>query len=272
LDVEVEIISIGNELLIGKTLNSNANWLAKRISSLGLNINRITVVGDDVHRIAAVLKETITRNPKYIITTGGLGPTFDDKTFEGIAKAFDSTLNVDVKAMEMVRRKYYEYAKEMGREKFELTPARIKMAKIPEGSEPLPNPVGTAPAIKLCQRKLTVFALPGVPSEMKAIFEESLTPILKKAAGNLTFYESSLLVTGIMESEMAPFIDEVMHDNPYVYIKSHPMGVERKPQIELHLTTTATNRATVKNRISRALAQLTEIVQTKGGKIIHPNT
>lgn len=267
----MEIISIGNELLIGKTLNSNANWLAKRISSLGLNVNRITVVGDDVMRIAAVLKETITRNPKYIITTGGLGPTFDDKTFEGIAKAFNSTLKVDRKAIGMVRNKYFKYAQEMGRENFELTPARIKMAKIPECSEPLPNPVGTAPAIKICQRKLTVFALPGVPSEMKAIFEESLTPILKETAGDLTFYESSLLVTGIMESEMAPFIDEVMHDNPHIYIKSHPMGTEGKPQIELHLTTTATNRVTMKKRVSRASTQLTEIIQAKGGKIIHHN-
>jgi len=178
LDVEVEIVSIGNELLIGKTLNTNANWLAKRITSLGLNVNRITVIGDEVDGIAKALKEVLTRNPKYVITTGGLGPTFDNKTFEGIAKAFDSTLKVDKKAIEMIRDKYTKYAREMGRGKFELTSARVKMAKIPECSEPLPNPIGTAPAIKICQCGLSVFALPGVPSEMKAIFEESLIHML----------------------------------------------------------------------------------------------
>jgi len=67
---------------------------------------------------------------------------------------------------------------------------------------------------------------------------------------------------------MAPFIDEVMRDNPYIYIKSHPMGAERKPQIELHLTTTATNKITTKTRVSRASKQLIKIIQAKGGKIV----
>lgn len=263
----MEIISIGNELLIGKTLNTNTHWLTKRITSLGLNVNRITVVGDDVDKIAKALKETVGRSPQFVITTGGLGPTFDDKTFEGIAKAFNSTLKVDKKAIEMVKSKYVKYAQEMGRRKFELTPARVKMAKIPECSEPLSNPIGTAPAIKVCQKELTVFALPGVPSEMKAIFDESIAPILKKAAGDMVFYETSLFVSGIMESEMAPFIDEVMHDNPYIYLKSHPMGAERKPQIELHMSATATNGVTAKKRVGRAMAQLTEIIQKKGCKI-----
>ncbi len=263
----IEIVSIGNELLIGKTLNTNTHWLTKRITSLGLNVNRITVVGDDVEKIAEVINEAIGRNPEFVITTGGLGPTFDDKTFEGIARAFNSTLKVDEKAMEMVKGKYVEYAEEMGHSQFELTAARVKMAKIPECSEPLPNPVGTAPAIKVCQKELTVFVLPGVPSEMKAIFDESIAPFLRKSASGLFFYETSLFVSGIMESEIAPFIDEVIRDNPYIYIKSHPIGAERKPHIELHISGTATNKTAIKKRVDRALAQLTEIVQKKAGKL-----
>ncbi|MEM2359090.1 MAG: molybdopterin-binding protein, partial [Nitrososphaerota archaeon] len=72
-NARVEIISIGNELLIGKILNTNAHWLAKRITSLGLSVCRITVVGDDVDEISSVLKESIQRKPAFIITTGGLG-------------------------------------------------------------------------------------------------------------------------------------------------------------------------------------------------------
>ena len=76
----VEIICVGNELLIGKTLNTNAHWLAKRITSLGLKVRRITVVGDDLEEISSAIKETVNRKPCFIIVTGGLGPTFDDKT------------------------------------------------------------------------------------------------------------------------------------------------------------------------------------------------
>ena len=263
--VGVEVVSIGNELLIGKTLNTNAHWLAKRITSLGLKVNRITVVGDDVKQIAESLKEAASRNPQFIVTTGGLGPTFDDKTFEGIAEAFKCELKVDPRALKMIREKYVEYAQEMDRREFELTPARMKMATIPEGAEPLNNPVGTAPGISIRQRELAVFALPGVPSEMKAIFEESLLPMLKATAGNLTYFEMSLFVSGIMESEIAPFIDNVMHDNPHIYIKSHPLGAERNPKVELHLSTTAKSVETAKKRVGRALIQLTEIVETKGG-------
>lgn len=262
----IEIVAVGNELLIGKTLNTNAQWLAKRITSLGLSVIRITVIGDEVKEIAKNLREAVHRNPDFIITTGGLGPTFDDKTLEGIAVAFNSQLKPNQKALKMVKQKYVEYAREMGNEEFELTPARVKMAKIPEGAEPLPNPVGTAPAITIRHNDVTIFALPGVPSEMKAIFENSLLPVLKAAAGNLTFFETSLYVAGIMESEIAPFIDQVMHDNPYIYIKSHPMGAEKKPKIELHLSTTAEDVGTAKKRVCRVLMQLSEIVKAKGGK------
>ena len=266
----IEIISVGNELLIGKTLNTNAQWLAKRITSLGLSVSRITVTSDNVKEIAEVLKEAVHRNPHFIITTGGLGPTFDDKTLEGVAEAFGSQLGINEKALKMVEEKYVKYAEEMDREKFELTPPRVKMAKIPAEAEPLPNPVGTAPAITIKNNNITVFALPGVPSEMKAIFDNSLSPFLKTAAGNLTFFETSLYVSGIMESEMAPLIDHVMHDNPYIYIKSHPMGAEKKPGIELHLSTTVGNVQTAKKRVGRALIQLIEIVKAKGGKTKTP--
>ncbi len=262
----VEIVCVGNELLIGKTLNTNAQWLAKRITSLGLCVSRITAVGDDVEEIASALRETVLRNPNFIITTGGLGPTFDDKTLEGVAEAFDLRLKVNKKALKMVEEKYVEYAEAIGREKFDLTPARVKMATIPEDTEPLPNPVGTAPAVFIKNRNVTIFALPGVPIEMKAILEDSLLPILKAAAGNLTFFETSLYVAGLMESEMAPLIDQAMHDNQYIYIKSHPMGAEKEPSIELHLSTTAENIETAKERVSRALVQLSEVISAKGGR------
>jgi len=266
LTPNIEILSVGNELLIGKTLNTNAQWLAKRLTVLGLNVRRITVAGDDVEEIGTVVKEAINRKPAYLITTGGLGPTFDDKTLEGIRKALGTEIALNKKALEMIEIKYRNYAKERGLEKIELTPARVKMAKLPKNAEPLPNPVGTAPGMIIEHDGVRVVALPGVPPEMKAIFEESLEPMLKTLAGDVTFFETSLGVSGIMESELAPIIDKVMHDNPYVYIKSHPRGAEKTPHIELHISTTAKNSATARNHVTRALIQITETIQAKGGK------
>lgn len=262
---KVEVICLGNELLIGKTLNTNAQWLARRVTSLGLSVSRTTVVGDVVEEIAEALQEALRRNPDFVITVGGLGPTFDDKTLAGIARALNCKLEVNDKALQMVEEKYLEYARQMESGKLKLTPARVKMATIPEGAEPLPNPVGTAPAVAIKESDATVFALPGVPSEMKAIFEDSLMPLLKASAGNLTFFETSLFVSGVMESEMAPLIDQVMHDNPHIYIKSHPKGAEQKPRIELHLSITTENVEEAKRRVGRALAQLSEVVKAEGG-------
>jgi molybdenum cofactor synthesis domain-containing protein len=263
----MEIICVGNELLIGKTLNTNAQWMAKRSTSLGITVKRITVIGDDADEIANAVKEALQRKPKFIITTGGLGPTFDDKTLEGIAKALNRKLKVDDKALAMVREKYDEYVKEGKMEKAELTPSRVKMATIPEGAEPLVNPVGTAPGVKINIDGTFLIALPGVPSEMEAIFEQSISPLLKKEAEGLMFFETSIYADNIMESTLAPLIDKAMHDNPYVYIKSHPRGAEKKPHIEIHISTTAKDSKTARERFGKAIAQLTDLIEKSGGKV-----
>jgi nicotinamide-nucleotide amidase len=263
----VEIICVGNELLIGKTLNTNAQWLTKRVTTLGLNTRRVTVVSDDINEISLVISGAIQRSPAFILTTGGLGPTFDDKTLEGLAKALDTGIEINEEALRMVKEKYLSYAQEGRMDAAELTPHRVKMAKLPDGSKPLPNPVGTAPAVAAEHQNVTIIALPGVPSEMKSIFDESVAPLLKQAAHGVTFFETSIESSKVMESEMAPLIDKVMHGNPHVYIKSHPKGTERVPRIEFHLSTTAKDSSTARKRVSNALLELTELIQGKGGKI-----
>lgn len=265
--ISIEIICVGTELLIGKTLNTNANWLAKRITSLGGNLIRMAVIRDDIDEIASSLKDTMERKNDFIITMGGLGPTFDDKTLEGVAGALKLKLAVNDEALEMVEAKYRSYVQEGRMESYEMTSPRVKMATLPEGAKPLPNPIGTAPGVLMKSEGKTIISLPGVPSEMKAIFEGSVLPMLRKAAGDLTFFETSIDATGVMESELAPAVDRVMHDNPYVYIKSHPKGAERIHRIEFHLSTTADSSNVARNRVNKALAQLCEIVEKKGGKI-----
>ena len=268
---EMEIICVGNELLIGKTLNTNAQWLSKRATAIGIAVKRITVVADDVNEIASAVREALQRKPQFIITTGGLGPTFDDKTLEGIAKALNRKLEINEKALKMVKEKYEAYARKRRIEKVELTQSRIKMATIPQKAEPVPNPVGTAPGIRADLDGTILIALPGVPSEMEAIFEETVAPLLKQASGDSAFYEKSIYADNVMESTLAPLIDKVMHDNPGVYIKSHPRGEENKPHIEIHFSITTKDTEKPEEKLQKAIVQLSSLIGKSGGKVFSDN-
>jgi molybdenum cofactor synthesis domain-containing protein len=273
MSAKMEIICVGNELLIGKTLNTNAKFLAKRATTLGLIVDRITVVSDDVNEIAGAIRESLRRNPRFIITTGGLGPTFDDMTFRGIAKGLKRKLEANDEALQMVRQKYQTLLMEGRLEKVELTPARVKMATFPVGTKPLPNPVGTAPGMVACVDGTFLIALPGVPPEMEAIFEESIVPMLKKETGKSAFFEASIYVQGMMESSLAPLIDKVMHGNPHVYIKSHvytdshAQTEGRRSHIELHFSTTTQDSKTATDRLEKAIVHLSKLVKVAGGKV-----
>jgi molybdopterin-biosynthesis enzyme MoeA-like protein len=208
------------------------------------------------------------------VTTGGLGPTFDDKTLEGIAKALGLRLKTNAKALDMIKRKYEAYRKQGRVEKVELTPARVKMATLPYGAKPLHNAVGTAPGVMLKTGKTSLFVLPGVPPEMEAIFKESVALLLAKAAGKAMFFETSLYASGIVESALAPLIDQTMHGNKHVYIKSHVYtesglrpGEDRKRHIELHLSTTSRDREIANRRLEKTATELSRLVQKSGGKI-----
>jgi molybdenum cofactor synthesis domain-containing protein len=268
---EMEIVCVGNELLIGKTLNTNAQWLSKRATATGIALKRITVVADDVDEIASAVREALQRKPQFIITTGGLGPTFDDKTLEGIAKALSRKLKVSAKALQMVKEKYEAYARERRTEKVELTQSRIKMATIPQKTEPVPNPVGTAPAVRADVDGTILFALPGVPSEMEAIFEETIVPLLKLASGGGGFYEKSINANNIMESTLAPLIDKVMQDNPGVYVKSHPKREEKRPHIEIHFSIKAKGTEKPEEKLQKATAHLSSLIGKSGGKVFSDN-
>ena len=157
---DIEIICVGNELLIGKTLNTNAQWLGKEATNLGINVKRITVVQDIVEEIAKTVCEALARKPQFIITTGGLGPTFDDITLEGIAKALNRKLEVNPEALAMVKQKYEENAKKRNVPSgIEMTPPSVKMAKIPQKTKPIRNPIGTAPAMQADVRRRSFVCL-----------------------------------------------------------------------------------------------------------------
>jgi nicotinamide-nucleotide amidase len=265
---DMEIICVGNELLIGKTLNTNAQWIAKQATTLGIAVKRITVIADNISEIATATQETLNRKPQFTLTTGGLGPTFDDKTLAGIAEALNRPLAVNTEALKMVKERYEAYAKEKGTTPAELTKARIKMATLPEKAQPLPNPVGTAPGVRMDLAQTTLIVLPGVPSEMKAIFNESVAPLLKQASGKNAFHEKSIYADNIMESSLAPLIDKVMQGNPGVYVKSHPKGREDRPHMEIHVSTTADDAGEAEEKLRNAIVQLSSLIAKVGGSVV----
>ncbi len=261
----VEILSIGEELLIGKIPNTNAQFLSKRITTLGGKVTRHVVVGDDQSRIAEAVNESLARHPSFLITTGGLGPTFDDKTLEGIARAVGKPLDLHPEAFKMVKEKYDSLSAQRG-QTIELTPARMKMAKLPEGSTPLRNPVGTAPGVLLGARDVTLIALPGVPPEMEAIFDESVAPMIRRLSDAL-FYEENWRLDGVYESELAPLIDQAMRISPLVYVKSHPRREEGRSHIELHLSTSAKSLDEGRARVEQCREALSQLVAKSGGRL-----
>ena len=247
-----EIVAIGNELLIGKTLDTNSHWLARQISKLGGVLRRITTVPDRRDEIADVVGQALSERPDFLITLGGLGPTHDDITLSSISKALKRRLILNRDALAFLRMRYLT--------RFgpgvKLTPPRIKMARFPEGAVPLPNPIGTAPAPCLNVRGTILVALPGVPKEMRAIFKTSVAPMIKKFGSTQHFYDRSLILLGIPESSLSPIIDQVMRKHKRVYIKSHPRGIEKTgvARIELHFRAGGTSPEETKAQLERAVA------------------
>ena len=102
----VEILCVGNELLSGITLNTNAHWIAAQVAKAGGTVERVTVVGDDLGAISTAVKESLARKPDILVTTGGLGATYDDMTLEGVARALGRKVSLDKEAVEMLKRSY----------------------------------------------------------------------------------------------------------------------------------------------------------------------
>jgi len=266
LSCTVEILSIGNELLLGNTVNTNAAWLATKVTSLGGNVTRITIVADNLREISQAVKESIKKRPDFLITTGGIGPTFDDMTLKAVAKALHMRLRLDAVAVGMIRE---HYARRFPGRRISLTKPRLKMAYIPAGGTAIQNPVGTAPAVRLRVERTEVFCMPGVPSEAKAIFSNTLSKIIAVKTSGLRFLEKWIKVKGIMESSLAPILDRVMRRWPGVYIKSHPRGVEAngRAHLELHFSISSSEPKRAEHVLSGAVRELVDELNGTRAKI-----
>lgn len=211
-----EIITIGTELLLGEIQDTNTRHIARVLRNVGIDLYRTTTVGDNLDRIATVVKEAISRT-NIIITTGGLGPTVDDPTRTAIAKALEVDIEFQPDLWSQIQTRFMRYGRVP-------TENNRRQAYIPVGSQPIENLVGTAPSFWAETGNGVLVSLPGVPREMEFILENSVLPLLKERfelAGIIKTF--SIHTSGAGESH----IDEKIGDlellaNPTVGLVAYP--------------------------------------------------
>jgi nicotinamide-nucleotide amidase len=209
--MSAEVICVGTELLLGDILNTNAQFLAQQLAGLGIPHYYQTVVGDNPGRLKQVL-EIASGRSQVLLFTGGLGPTPDDLTTETIAEFFGVPLVERADVLEDIARKYAQRGRTMA-------PSNRKQALIPEGADILPNPTGTAPGIIWQPRSgLTILTFPGVPGELRRMWQETAIPFLKSQGwGKEIIYSRMLRFWGIPESALAEKVASLLNlSNPTV--------------------------------------------------------
>jgi nicotinamide-nucleotide amidase len=249
LTTQIGILIVGNEILDGLVLDTNSHWIINQLKALKLQVKQKMTVRDEVPEIARSLRRLLANGSNLIFTTGGLGPTHDDKTLLGVANAFGLPLELNDDALKIVTRQYADLHDRGVIESKEITKARRKMAILPKGAKPLDNRVGGAPGVLLDIEGTQIISLPGVPGELMWIFDNQLLSLLKVRVEG-AFAEDVIYLPLRDESTLAPIIDEVMQDVPGVYIKSmvKPYG---ESGIRLWVSSSGQSQAEVEERVNR---------------------
>ena len=227
-----EIVSIGSELLLGQIVDTNAAWMAQRLTDLGVNLFYKTIVGDNPGRMKEVIGQALERSD-VVITGGGLGPTQDDLTRELIAEVTGRELVVDPDLLAQIHQRFRKRG-------LIMTANNERQARIPAGGVPVDNPNGTAPAFIVEDPRGVIFALPGVPFELKWLFDNEVVPYLRTRFDlNETIVCKVLKVAEIGESSVDDRIGHLIANstNPTVGVLAHP------GQVDVRIAAKAANAA-----------------------------
>jgi len=246
------ILSIGTELSRGELVNTNGPWIAQQLVAIGFEVFEHAIVDDDRARIIASL-ERLARTASIIVCTGGLGPTTDDLTTEAVASALGVSLKRDDASLEHIRRRFEKLGRTMSE-------SNAKQADFPEGAEILPNPIGTAPGFSVRFGRSTAFFMPGVPREMMRMFDEQVTPRIRKLAPNDT-YQVHLKTFGLPESVVGEKLAGIEQANDGVIIgyRAH------FPEIEVKVLAKAASQTSARDAAEKAAAE----VRARLGDVIY---
>jgi nicotinamide-nucleotide amidase len=213
--MNAEIITIGTELLLGETVDTNSAHIARALRDIGLDLYYQTTVGDNKERVAAVIMAALNR-AEVVITTGGLGPTEDDVTREAVAAATGLELEFRADLFEQIQARYERWGTKMA-------PTNRQQAFVPAGAIALENPVGTAPCFIVETDRGVIISLPGVPREMEHMLQHRVLPYLKtKLGAPAVILSRALRTAGIGESQIDATIRDLERgSNPTVGLAAH---------------------------------------------------
>jgi nicotinamide-nucleotide amidase len=201
-----EIITIGDEILIGQIVDTNSAWMAQQLNEFGIRVKQITSISDDKQHIIDALNEAQKR-ADIILITGGLGPTKDDITKHTLAEYFNAKLVLNEEALANVERIFARFNRP-------VTEVNRKQAEVPDNCTIIQNPQGTAPGMHFNINGKHIFCMPGVPFEMKAIMESSVLPYIKANFIGHTLIHENILTVGIGESFLATEIEDIENALP----------------------------------------------------------
>jgi molybdenum cofactor synthesis domain-containing protein len=259
---EADIVPTGSELTFGQLVDTNSAWIADQLTRCGGLVRRIIIVGDRISDIASVLLLGLGDKRKLIVTTGGLGPTEDDLTIEAIALAIGRKTITNEKALAMVRAKCDEF-------KLEMTDRRRRMARTVEGASLLRNSVGLAPGMSVAVGDTTIVALPGIPKEMKPMFESEVLPKVQEwAKGRM----SVLNVRVFCGDERFALFRQIQAEFPTLYLKFHA----EPPSFDLYthtngvdvvLLTSGEDEDAAGTELNRVVKRFKSLLEEKGGRL-----
>jgi nicotinamide-nucleotide amidase len=221
--MNAEIVAIGTELLLGQNVDTNSAWLARELAGLGVDLFGFQAVGDNEKRMETAIRGALERSA-FVLTTGGLGPTVDDVTRKVAGRVAQRQL---VFHEDIAKRMEARFAQLRPGKPFPKT--NLNQAFIPQGAMIIPNPVGSAPGFILKVGKSQLACLPGVPAEMKAMFEQTVKPLLKSLAPSGSLIKSRVYrTTGLFESALNEKIADIFESsaNPTIGVLAHKEGVD----------------------------------------------
>lgn len=261
----IELVAIGNELLLGLTEERNISWLCRTLTRAGGVVEHACIVGDVAEDVEAAVRGAILRQAGLVITCGGLGPTDDDQTLAILAKALNRPLEENERALALVEQRFRELYAAGEVDSPELTPERRKMARLPAGAEPLPNHVGTAPGVLLNVGDRTwVCALPGPPRELQPMVQQYLIPRLGELVPLAAFQERHYRAHCKDESVLAPLLRAVAACHREVYVKSRAAAYHVEATFRISLATRAPTAEEATARLDAAEGDLRAVLHQAG--------
>ena len=222
--MNAEIIAVGSELLTPFRLDTNSLFLTSELNQLGIRVVHKAVVGDSPDEMRSSFSQALGR-AELVVSSGGLGPTDDDRTRDTVAELLGRKLRRDEAILRGIQERFQRFGRAMPE-------INVRQAMIPEGATVLPNPRGTAPGLWLESQGHIVILLPGVPLELRALFEAEVRPRLAKLNHSERLFVRELRVTGLTESEVEQRVSPLyaLYPNTETTILSSPQGIQLHPR------------------------------------------